>query len=65
MFVSLALENMRVYMIGSLLLACASVAAIALANFLADQHTFGLLRLRGLEHFSRRCSASAKVGTGL
>jgi hypothetical protein len=48
MFVSLALENMRVYMLGSLLLACASVAAIALANFLADQRTFGLLRLRGL-----------------
>jgi len=48
MFVSLALENMRVYMVGSLLLACASVAAIALANFLADQRTFGLLRLRGL-----------------
>lgn len=48
MFVSLALENMRVYMIGSLLLACASVAAIALANFMADRRTFGLLRLRGL-----------------
>jgi hypothetical protein len=48
MFVSLALENMRVYMLGSLLLACASVAAIALANFLADQRMFGLLRLRGL-----------------
>ncbi|MBI4465077.1 MAG: hypothetical protein HY647_10265 [Acidobacteria bacterium] len=47
MFVSLALENMRVYMIGSLLLACASVAAIALSNFLADRRTFGLLRLRG------------------
>lgn len=48
MFVSLALENMRVYMIGSLLLACASVMAIALANFLADRRLFGLLRLRGL-----------------
>ncbi|MBI4463723.1 MAG: hypothetical protein HY647_03365, partial [Acidobacteria bacterium] len=48
MFVSLALENMRVYMIGGLLLACASVVAIALSNFLADRRTFGLLRLRGL-----------------
>lgn len=48
MFVTLALENMRVYMIGGLLLACASVGAIALANFVADQRTFGLLRLRGL-----------------
>ena len=48
MFVSLALENMRVYMVGSLLLAFASVLAIALANFLADKRTFGLLRLRGL-----------------
>ena len=48
MFVSLALENMRVYMIGSLLLACASVIAIAFTNFLADKRTFGLLRLRGM-----------------
>ncbi len=48
MFVSLAMENMRVYMIGSLLLACASVGAIALSNFVADRRTFGLLRLRGV-----------------
>ena len=48
MFVSLAMENMRVYVIGSLLLAFASVGAIALANFLADKRTFGLLRLRGV-----------------
>ncbi|OFV96185.1 MAG: hypothetical protein A3F68_04985 [Acidobacteria bacterium RIFCSPLOWO2_12_FULL_54_10] len=48
MFISLALENMKVFMIGGLLLALASVSAIGVANYLADRRTFGLLRLRGL-----------------
>jgi len=48
MFISLALENMKVYMIGGLVLALASVAAIALVNFAADRRTFALLRLRGV-----------------
>lgn len=48
MFISLALENMKVYMFGGLVLALASVAAIASANFLADRRTFALLRLRGV-----------------
>jgi len=48
MFISLALENMKVYMIGGLILALASVAAIALVNFAADRRTFALLRLRGV-----------------
>jgi hypothetical protein len=48
MFISLALENMKVFMFGGLILALASVSAIGLANFLADRQTFGLLRLRGV-----------------
>ena len=48
MFISLALENMKVYMVGGLVLALASVAAIALVNFAADRRTFALLRLRGI-----------------
>ena len=48
MFIALALENMKVYMFGGLLLALASVIAIGLVNFLADHRTFALLRLRGL-----------------
>lgn len=48
MYISLALENMKVFMIGGLILSLCSVAAIGLANFLADRRTFGLLRLRGL-----------------
>lgn len=48
MFISLALENMKVYMVGGLALALASVTAIALVNFAADRRTFALLRLRGI-----------------
>ncbi|MBI4445701.1 MAG: hypothetical protein HY645_07295 [Acidobacteria bacterium] len=48
MFISLALENMKVYMAGGFILALASVAAIALANFISDRRTFALLRLRGV-----------------
>lgn len=48
MFIALALENMKVYMFGGLLLALASVVAIGLVNFIADHRTFALLRLRGL-----------------
>jgi hypothetical protein len=48
MFIALALENMKVYMVGGLLLALAAVAAIGIVNFLADHRTFALLRLRGV-----------------
>jgi hypothetical protein len=48
MFIALALENMKVYMVGGLLLALAAVAAIGLVNFVADHRTFALLRLRGV-----------------
>ena len=48
MFISLALENMKVFMIGGLVLALASVMAIGLANFFAERRTFALLRLRGV-----------------
>ncbi|MBI4456748.1 MAG: hypothetical protein HY644_12730 [Acidobacteria bacterium] len=48
MFLSLALENMKVYVLGGLILALASVGAIALVNFATDRRTFALLRLRGI-----------------
>jgi hypothetical protein len=48
MFISLALENMKVFMIGGLVLAIAGVFVVGLANFIAERRTFSLLRLRGL-----------------
>lgn len=48
MFISLSLENMKVYMAGGLVLALVGVAATALANWLADRRTYSLLRLRGV-----------------
>jgi hypothetical protein len=49
MFISLSLENMKVYLVGGFLLAIASVGAIALINFITARRTFGLLRLRGVQ----------------
>jgi hypothetical protein len=48
MFISLALADMRVFMIGGLVLAIAGVVVVGLANFLSERRTFSLLRLRGL-----------------
>lgn len=48
MFISLALANMNVFMIGGLVLAIAGVVVVGLANFLSERRTFSLLRLRGL-----------------
>jgi predicted lysophospholipase L1 biosynthesis ABC-type transport system permease subunit len=55
MFVSLALENMRIYLIGGLLLALIAILAIALANFTEDRRTLALIRIRGAspEHLRR------------
>jgi hypothetical protein len=47
MFIFLALENMRIYLIGGMLLALIAIAAIALTNYLEDRRTLGLLRVRG------------------
>jgi hypothetical protein len=47
MFIFLALENMRIYLIGGMLLALIAIAAIALTNYLEDRRSLGLLRVRG------------------
>ncbi|MGH7830481.1 MAG: FtsX-like permease family protein, partial [Candidatus Binatia bacterium] len=47
MFIFLALENMRIYLAGGVLLALIAILAIALTNYLEDRRTLGLLRVRG------------------
>jgi hypothetical protein len=47
MFIFLALENMRIYLAGGVLLALIAIMAIALTNYLEDRRTLGLLRVRG------------------
>lgn len=47
MFIFLALENMRIYLVGGVLLALIAILAIALTNYLEDRRTLGLLRVRG------------------
>jgi hypothetical protein len=48
MFVSLALANMKVFMIGGLVMAVFGVIVVGITNFIAERRTFSLLRLRGL-----------------
>ncbi len=47
MFIFLALENMRIYLVGGVLLALIAIMAIALTNYLEERRTLGLLRVRG------------------
>jgi hypothetical protein len=47
MFIFLALENMRIYLVGGLLLALIGIVAMATANYMEEQHTLALLRIRG------------------
>lgn len=47
MFISLALQNMRIFLIGGLLLALVAILAVALANYVEDRRTIALLRIRG------------------
>jgi hypothetical protein len=47
MYISLALANMRIYLVGGLVLALIALLAIALANYREDRRTFALLRIRG------------------
>jgi hypothetical protein len=48
MFIFLALENMRIYLVGGVLLALIAILSIALTNYLEDRRTLGLLRVRGV-----------------
>lgn len=47
MFIYLALENIKVFMIGGVLVALAGLIAIAIVNFIEGKRLFALLRLRG------------------
>jgi hypothetical protein len=47
MFIFLAIENMRIYLLGGVLLALIAILAIALTNYFEDRRTLGLLRIRG------------------
>jgi FtsX-like permease family len=47
MYISLALANMRIYLVGGLILALVAILAIAMANYSEDRRTLALLRIRG------------------
>jgi ABC-type lipoprotein release transport system permease subunit len=47
MFIALALQNMRIFLLGGLLLALVAILAVALANYAEDRRTIALLRIRG------------------
>jgi hypothetical protein len=47
MYISLALANMRIYLVGGLLLALIAILAVAMANYTEDRRTLALLRIRG------------------
>jgi hypothetical protein len=47
MYISLALANMRIYLIGGLTLALIAILAVAMANYSEDRRTLALLRIRG------------------
>lgn len=47
MFVALAMENMKVFLAGGLILAVTGIVAVNIVNFRSERRTFGLVRLRG------------------
>ncbi|HET7746373.1 MAG TPA: FtsX-like permease family protein [Vicinamibacteria bacterium] len=47
MFIALALQNMKIFLIGGLVLAVVAIVAVALANYVEDRRTIALLRVRG------------------
>lgn len=71
MFIFLALENMRIYLVGGVLLALIAVLAIALTNYFEDRRTLGLLRVRGVSpaqlfrFFASSLLAPALLGLGI
>lgn len=48
MFIALALANLRIYLIGGLVLAMIAILSIASANYTEDKRTLALLRIRGV-----------------
>ena len=61
MYVFLARQNVRIYLLGGLLMACIGMLAVALANFADDRRTLALLRVRG----ARRRDVLAFLSAGL
>ena len=47
MFISLAVQNLRIFLLGGLVLAVVAIIAVALANYVEDRRTIALLRVRG------------------
>jgi hypothetical protein len=47
MYIFLARENVRIYLLGGLLLALIGIIAVAYANYVEDRRTLALLRIRG------------------
>jgi hypothetical protein len=47
MYIFLARENVRIYLLGGIVMALIGIIAVALANYLEDRRTLGLLRIRG------------------
>jgi len=52
MYISLALANMRIYLVGGLALAVIAILAVAMANYTEDRRTLALLRIRGASPLS-------------
>ena len=48
MYISLALANMRIYLLGGFLLTAIAIIAVSLTNYLEDRRTLALLRIRGV-----------------
>src|SRR4029079_18490280 len=47
-----ALANMRIYLLGGLVLALIAILAVAMANYSEDRRTLALLRIRGASPMS-------------
>lgn len=47
MYIFMARENLRIYLIGGVLMALIGIVAVALSNYAQDRRTLGLLRIRG------------------
>jgi predicted lysophospholipase L1 biosynthesis ABC-type transport system permease subunit len=47
MYISLALANMQIYLVGGLVLALVAILSVAAANYVEDRRTLALLRIRG------------------
>jgi hypothetical protein len=71
MYIFLARHNVRIYLIGGVLMALIALAAIALVNFRDDRRTLGLLRIRGcspadvIRFLSAGLTAPALAGMGI